>query len=207
MIVAGLALAGCDDLALGGARPEPITLMAPDSFAYFVATPDRYCIDRAVSREGQDFYVMAGCALVSNLEVMPFRDGLITVQFGADQTAAITGAETDMRALLSTAEGVALLSSSGNPGAITVDALETGDNLVIVHFTDTAPPLFDGLEQSEWRAFLDIGGRLTTVTVRGFARAPMTRNDGQALLLQAVGVLVEANRPAQMAAILAARQN
>jgi hypothetical protein len=110
-----------------------------------------------------------------------------------------------MRALLSTAAGVALLSSTGNPGAITVDALETGSNLVIVHFTDTSAPPANGLEQSEWRAFLDIGGRLTTVTVRGFERAPMSLGDGQALLLQAVGVLVEANSPAQTAANLAAR--
>lgn len=189
------ALAGCDDLAagLGGGGGEPVRAMQLVGGEVILQAPDGYCIDTRSSRARAGFAVMAGCALISDEAVMPFRDGLLTVQLGDPGTAAVAGSEQALRDLLQSAAGVSLLSPSGDPAAISVDALLSRPNLVSVHFTDAAPPPFEGLEQVEWRAFFDLGDRMATVTVRGFERAPLTENAGLSLLEQAVRALTLAN--------------
>lgn len=173
----------------------PVRAMALLHGAAGVQAPDGYCIDTRASRPDEGFAAMAGCALVSNLAQMPSRDGLITVQIGGSDTASVAGAEAELRALLSTARGVGLLSSSGIPEAIRVEDLRSGPNLVMVRFSDGAPPPIRGLEQVEWRAFLDVRGRFATVTVRGFDRAPLTTEEALRLLRQAIASLEAANLP------------
>lgn len=194
-----LGLSGCDIAAglpsltsLTGSA-EPVRAMTLLGGSVVAQAPDGYCIDQASSGARQGFVVMAGCALLSEEPVMPFRDGLITVQVGDAGTAGVAGGEQALRDLLTSPEGVGLLSATGDPATISVDTLFAQDNLVTVHFTDLAPPPFDGLEQLEWRAFFDLGDRISTVTVRGFARAPLSENAGLGLLQQAVTVLKSVN--------------
>jgi len=124
---------------------------------------------------------------------MPTRDGLITVQIGGPGTASVTGNEQALRALLNTAGGVAILSATGRAEGISIDVLDARSNLVAVRFRDASVPAFDGLEPVEWRAFLDLGDRLATVTVRGFLRAPLDADAGRLLLEEAVAALRAAN--------------
>lgn len=158
-----------------------------------VAAPSGYCIDNGTSRPSRGFVVMAGCALVSNEQRMPAVDGLITVQVGDPETAFVSADEEALRALLATAEGAAILSPSGDPTGIEIDELESRDGVVYVHFLDRSPPPADGLEQLEWRAFFDLGSRLATVTVRGFARSPIDAGEGLALLRRAVATIRDAS--------------
>lgn len=188
-----LGLAGCDLATLGVGGGEPVRAMSLLGGAAVVQAPDGYCIDQGSSRTRSGFVVMAGCALVSEQAEMPYRDGLITVQVGEAGTAAVAGSEQELRDLLGSAAGVGLLSAVGDPTSISVDTLVSQDNLVLVHFTDRAPPPFDGLEQAEWRAFFDLGDRMSTVTVRGFARAPLDVNAGLGLLEQSVRAIRQAN--------------
>ncbi|SMY08427.1 hypothetical protein [Flavimaricola marinus] len=187
-------LMGCDIAAdLSGGSSEPVRAMSLLGGDVVVQAPDGYCIDERSSRARSGFVVMAGCALVSDQAEMPYRDGLITIQVGQPGTAAVDGSEDALRDLLSSASGVGLLSSTGDPSTISVDALNSRDNLVTVHFSDSAPPPFEGLEQLEWRAFFDLDDRLSTVTVRGFERSPLNENAGLGLLEQAVRSIQSAN--------------
>jgi len=158
-----------------------------------VATPTGYCIDERTSRPSRGFVVMAGCALVSDEPSMPAVDGLITVQVGDADTALVDNDEEALAALLATAQGAAVLSPNGDPTAIEIDRLENRDGVVYVHFIDSAAPPVDGLEQLEWRAFFDLGSRLATVTVRGFARAPLDTDEGLSLLRRAVATIRDAS--------------
>lgn len=192
----GLALmaAGCADLGLELRMPGPaIRAMAMYDGSVVARTPDGYCIDERTSRPEAGFAAMGGCAILSALPIMPRTEALITVQFGAPDSATVAGAERDLVTLLRSAQGAALLSSSGQPDAILVEGIETGPGVVLVRFLDTAPPLAEGLEQVEWRAFFDIAGRLTTLTVRGFARAPLDRERGLQLMSDAVASIRAAN--------------
>lgn len=185
----GVTLVGCAPLDLG---PGTRALALLDG-AVVAQGPEGYCVDRRTSRPATGFAVMGGCAIIAALPIMPRTEALITVQFGGAESGAVEGREAALVALLRSARGVALLSSDGQPEAILVDGIEQAPGIVLVRFTDTGPPLVAGLEQVEWRAFLDLRGRLTTVSLRGFTRAPLGQARGLELMAEAVATLRAAN--------------
>lgn len=182
-------LGACTGLGLTGGAPS----VALYSGAVTVQGPEGYCVDTRISRPAIGFAALASCALISDVAVVPGIEGLITIQVGAAGSASVAGAEQDLAALLRSPDGVALLASNGDASSIDMDTLETSAGVVIVHFTDTGPPIAAGLEQLEWRAFLDLGDRLATIGVRGFERAALSREDGLRLLNRAVFSLRAAN--------------
>ena len=208
LVAAGLALAGCGDDALGlafSAEPgdaTPLRRSGVPAFAMLdgavnVQGPEGFCVDTATSRPARGFAVLATCGLISDIPAVPAIEGLITVQVGEPGSAVVAGSEVTMRDLLTSGPGVQLLATDGRPESITIDRIDTREGLVVVHFTDAAPPAIAGLEQREWRAFLDLGERLATISVRGFARAPLREDTGLVLLDQAVFALQAVNKPAE----------
>lgn len=186
---AALALLGACAVMPGGGVERLVILQG----AVTVEGPEGYCVDTGLSRPGRGFAALANCAIISDIALAPGIDGFITVQVGEAGTAGVTGAETTLAALLQSPDGAALLAGDNDPATIVMDTVESSAGLVIVHFTDTGAPLSPGLEQLEWRAFLDLGDRLTTIGVRGFARDPLSRADGLRLLNRAVFSLRAAN--------------
>ncbi len=191
VLAALILLAGCEAVVENrGIR----TLSVLDG-AVSVRGPEGYCVDQQSSRAGSGFAVLAGCAVVSDATMMPTVEGLITVQIGAASSASVTGAEPEMAALLRTTLGAQLLSAASNPASVQVARVDRADGVVVVRFSDATPAATPGLEPSEWRAFLDIKGRLTTISLRGFVRAPIPSEQGLRLLSQAIGALRAANAP------------
>jgi len=183
-----VGLAAC--VAVGGGGVQSLAVAGG---AVTVQGPEGYCVDSRISRPARGFAALASCALISDIAVVPGIEGLITVQVGDAGSAIVGGAEQDLSAILRSQTGAGLLANNGDPETVVMDTVETSAGLVIVHFTDTAPPIVDGLEQLEWRAFLDLGDRLVTIGVRGFDRAPLGRDQGLRLLNRAVYSLRSAN--------------
>ncbi len=202
-VAAGLALAACGALpdlpGLGGSPARQSLTTGVPAFAILdgainVQGPEGFCVDTGVSVPARGFAVLAACGLISDIATVPAIEGLLTMQVGAAGSAVVNGSEQTMRDLLQSEPGVQLLATNGRPDSITIDQIDTRDGLVVVHFTDTAPPVVEGVEQLEWRAFLDLGDRLATISVRGLTRAPLRRDTGLLLLDQAVFALQAANR-------------
>jgi hypothetical protein len=191
VLAALILLAGCE----AGVENRGIRTLSVLDGAVSVRGPDGYCVDQQSSRAGSGFAVLAGCAVVSDATMMPTLEGLITVQIGAAGSASVTGAEPEMAALLRTSLGAQLLSATSNPASVQVARVDRADGVVVVRFSDATPAATPGLEPSEWRAFLDIRGRLTTISLRGFVRAPIPSEQGLRLLSQAIGALRAANAP------------
>ncbi len=187
-----MAIAGCD----AGVNTRGVRTLSVLEGAVSVRGPEGYCVDLQSSRASSGFAVLAGCALVSDAALMPAIEGLITVQIGAAGSASVAGAEPELAALLRTAQGAQLLSAAGNPASVQVDRVDRAEGVVVVRFSDAAPARTAGLEPLEWRAFLDIRGRLTTISLRGFERAPVLAEQGLRLLSQAIGALRAANTQA-----------
>ena len=158
-----------------------------------VAGPEGYCVDPLASRPEAGFAVLGACGLLGGSGGMPGTDGFITVQAGAAGTASVSGSETDLATLLRLPMGAALLTDSGRPATVAVGLVEQSPGLVIVQFTDRAPPPVDGLAAEEWRAFMDLGGRLVTVGLRGYDRAPLSAAQARGLLYATVAALRAAN--------------
>ena len=191
------ALSPTQSLDEGGEGVPRLALVGGDVMA---VGPPGYCVDVVASNVSNGFAVMASCTLISDIPESPVIDGLVTVQLGAPGSAAITGAETALERLLRTDDGARLLSSEGRAQTVTLDAVVTRPGVVTVHFADSGSPVVYGVETLEWRAFLDLGDRLTTVAVRGFERAPLSRDEGLVLLEGAVAALRAANPEAAAAA-------
>jgi hypothetical protein len=190
-LAALILLTGCE----AGFDARGIRTLSVLDGAVSVRGPEGFCVDQQSSRAGSGFAVLAGCAVLSDATVMPTHEALITVQIGATDSAAVSGAEADLAALLRTVQGATLLSASSDPATVQVARIDRADGVVVVRFSDAAPTAIQGLEPLEWRAFLDIRGRLTTISLRGFDRAPLPADQGLRLLSQAIGALRAANAP------------
>lgn len=170
-------------LALGGCLSNPpVQSMALLGGEITVTPPRGYCLDAATSRSGDGFAVMAPCATLGGESAVPSVLGVATVQVGAPGSGAVSGAESNLRDLLVSSEGAALLSTKGSAADIKVLGSQVQNNVVKIHFTDTAPPPLAGLQAEEWRAFTDMNGRLVTVAVRGLENAPLSDGGGAWLL-------------------------
>lgn len=191
-----LMVAGCE----AGDTGRGIRTLAVLDGAVSVRGPDGFCVDQQSSRADTGFAVLAGCAIISDATLMPAQEGLITVQIGEAGSAGVAGAEADLVRLLETAQGATLLSATGDPATVKIERVDRADGVVVVRFSDTAPAAIAGLEPLEWRAFLDIKGRLTTISLRGFDRARIATAPGLRLLSQAIGAIRAANMPSEAAA-------
>jgi hypothetical protein len=192
-VAAGLALgalSGCD-LPLPG---QGVRTFAVVDGSVNVRGPDGYCVDPTASRAATGFAVLGECGLIAATGIIPTADGFITVQVGPPDSATVDGSEAELAALLRSERGAALLSDSGRPSNVRIDQLDRSDGIIAVNFVDRGPPPVDGLVSVEWRAFLDVRGRLTTISVRGYERSPLTSAQAQALLYGTVSGMQGANR-------------
>ena len=187
LLALALVLSGCAGADLAGGGVPALGLYGG---AVTVQGPDGYCVDRAASRGAQGFAILAPCTQFGT-EGTAFTSGVITVQVGAAGSAAVTGSEGELAQMLRAQP--AMLSARGQGADIDVRGIDTAPGLVRVEFTDAGPPPSAAVGTGEWRAFLDIGGRLTTVALRAPAGAPLTAEAGQRLLDRAVATLRAAN--------------
>ncbi len=204
-------LTGCDDIegmASNVAGQLAGVAAAPDATSEGIRTlsllggdvrargPEGYCVDQGASNARRGFAVLAGCALLSDdAAVMPTLDGLITIQFGAEDTASVTGNETAFAQFLETDGGRGLLASSGDLANVSEVRTVTDNAGVLARFEDTSGPVFAGTSGPQWRGFLDINGRLTTISVLSFDRDALARGEGERLLTVAMAELGEVNAP------------
>lgn len=170
-----LALSACS-------KPAPVKSLALLDGEITATTPAGYCVDTSTSDPASGFAVMAPCATLGAGDPAPDALGVATVQVGPPESSVVSGAESDLRKLLETDEGAALLSADGAADEINILYAQALENSVTVHFADDGDGPITGLQNQEWRAFTDINGRLVTVAVRGLATAPLQDGTGSWLL-------------------------
>lgn len=203
-LIAAFSLASCDQVSNSLARigaPNDVTgqgirtlsLLGGDVRA---RGPNGYCVDQGASNARSGFVVLAGCALMADdVAIMPSLDGLITIQFGDENTASVTGNEAGFATFLNTQTGRSLLSRNGDDTSVSEVSTITDETAVLVRFDDASGPIVRGTSGSQWRGFLDIKGRLATVSVLSFNRAPLSASESERLLVVAMAELAEVNAP------------
>lgn len=165
-----------------------------------VRGPEGYCIDQSASNARRGFVVMAGCGVVSaGTPVMPSLNGLITVQFGDAGTASVTGNEDAFAEFLKSETGRSVLAANGDIATVIEVATIADRAGVLARFVDTSGPSIAGTSGPQWRGFLDINGRLATVTVLSLDYDDLNRGQGERLLIVAMAELAEVNAPAAQA--------
>lgn len=197
-----IALTGCGGFSLANMGGAPLPSLALRGGAVIAAGPDNYCVAPSVSNPGNGFALLAACDVISGGKSRPSINALITTQVGDVASASVAGSEPVFRAFLETDAGRALLSRTATASTITIAELDSRQGQVTVVFDDTSPAAFAGLQQREWRSFVDVGDRLVTLTVRGLAGDPLSDARARALMNQAVGALRVANAQPNPAALV-----
>ena len=186
---AGLQLPSLPKLASSAGTPTAPLL----SGAFMAASMDGYCVDPNGSRPKKGFAIMAPCSILGVDDSPLMIHAVVTLQVGDTGSAIVSQDPAAFSDYLNSPNGPLLLSRSGDAETVNVRAVFQQGDYVTVYFVDEAPAVIDGLQESEWRAFVDIGGRLVTVAVRGLDEVPLSEQSGALMLRQSVNAVVEAN--------------
>lgn len=201
-VMAVLMLPGCDGAGLnlptlpglGGQRDATghgIRTLSLLEGSVRVRAPEGYCIDQSASRARSGFVMMAGCAVVADeIGVMPSLDGLLTVQFGDVGSAGVDGNEAILAALLQGDSADA--AGSDEPGGDVAELYQSANRVILRH-DEVSPPEMSGTTGPVWRGFMDVRGRLVTITVRSFDRAPLRNEEARRLLEITMSEVAQAN--------------
>ena len=197
-----LTLAGCEGVDLGpglnfagpASGPGVRTLIIMNG-SLRIRGPEGYCIDQRASRASAGFVVMGSCALVSDTPIAPANAGVLTFQAGEPGSAGVAGSERTLETMLKSTEGRTLLSTDGDPATVRDVQVTRQPGAVLVQFSDAGIEPVAGMQDLEWRAFSDLGGRLVTLALRVPAHDPMTPAQGRAVMQQAIAALRAVNTP------------
>lgn len=193
------ALAGCGaDLSkLANSLPGGVSDAVPTAAMFagdvIAVGPAGYCVDPDSSRIKVGFAILAPCATLGVAGAPAVTRAIATIQAGEKGSSIVDGNKAAFAAYLKGPNGPSVLSRSGKANTVRVVEVATFDRHVAVHLRDKAPAQIDGTQEDEWRGFVDVAGRLLTVSVRGLDAAPLSDRQGAILLDQAVKALIAAN--------------
>ncbi|MEJ6390054.1 hypothetical protein [Gymnodinialimonas ulvae] len=185
-LVLGLTalLAGCVSLGGGGdAAPRAAQVTAD---AVTITGPEGFCVDPDLTRNDGDtgFVLLGNCAAISGRARAPQPDiqAVLTATVAArsEPGGGLTGALDELDGFFRSDAGQALLSRSGEAESITILETRVAADMFLLHARDSSPAAVVGVAQDYWRAYLDLGPRLATLSV--LALADQDVSDEQALL-------------------------
>jgi hypothetical protein len=170
--LAGLALAACTDSMLGMPTRAKVTVAGRP---VVIAAPAGFCIDSPSTRvtTGGAFVLISDCALLglSKAEKAPVGAALTaSVSSGGlggegdDEAATLD----DLQAFIDTPDGRALIGRSGRAGRVRVLSKIQKDDVLYVLVEDRGQQPIAGIDNRFWRAFLEVNGRMTVLSVVGF---------------------------------------
>lgn len=158
---------------------------APGQTGAALAGPPGYCPLDGTRRDqgGTVFVAFSRCAPGGGGQA-DGPDAVLTASLGAAGSAQ--GADLSpvaLRGFFTGRDGRATLSRTGTPEAVVLHDISTVEDTVILRLTDRSRNLPEAIAQGEsWRAVLSAGGRLVTLTVQSRREAPLTTEQGRALI-------------------------
>lgn len=178
-VLAGLLLAGCDPAtmaAMSGNSPSRAKVTVAGR-PVVIAAPPGFCIDApsTTMTSAGAFVLMSDCAL---LGAQSSRTGATPV--GAALTASVSsgglGGEgddaaaslDDLQDFLDTPDGRALVGRSGRADRVRILSRQQKGDVLYVLVEDRGQQPIAGIDPRFWRAFLEVNGRMTVLSVIGF---------------------------------------
>lgn len=200
-VLAGLlGLAACDGTGMMSGSPTRTTLNVAGQ-PVTLAAPPGFCIDSSstsVTAEGA-FVLMSDCALLGSAGDAERR------RIGAALTASVSAGglagegddpAQDLAGLAefaATPEGRAVLGRSGRSDHVRILATETRRDVLYLLVEDRGPQPVAGIDRRFWRAFLELDGRMTVLSVLGFEGAGIDPQQGLNHLVAFADALQSAN--------------
>lgn len=152
--------------------------------AVTIVPPKGYCVDAKASRSGEDNAVilMGRCSASSDRAA-----ALVTTSLGvAGSDAALSIGPVALTGFFNSADGLAMLSSSGKAEDVTLSKSQIEGEALFLLIDDKTTGTY-------WRAFSSLSGRLLTLTAAGVDTVILNPDDGRELLSQTLIALNKAN--------------
>ena len=152
--------------------------------AVTVSPPDGYCVNPNVSKTGGDNAVVliGRCSAASAVAA-----ALLTTSIGeAGSGNALNAGPVALTSFFTSAEGRAMLASSGDANDAVVTASETDKDAVLLLIKDRALGTY-------WRGIFALRGRLVMVSATGGESTGLSPDSGRALLSKTIASLRRAN--------------
>ena len=190
---AAVLLAGCSNTGDVSTRDAGLSRTAPDTIAVankaiVIGGPPGYCIDRSASRVRGDsaFVLLASCASITqNPEAdAPLAPGLLTasVERRSGNAPPTEAALAQLQDYVASPAGRAALARDGQTASVEIHGTILSDGVLYIHLTDGSANATPGLDETYWRGFFDLNGRLVTISVVGFESIPMPADSGLATM-------------------------
>lgn len=201
-----LVVAGCGGV-LGAVAPAPAEI-AVTSDLIVVTGPEGYCVDPTATRNSDDtgFVLLGNCAAIANSgrAGQPAVPAVLTAAVSARSDGGrLADSMADLDTFFRSEEGLRLISRTGDAATVTVlDTAVEGD-VFFLHATDASAGAVDGVQSDYWRAYLDVGDRIATLSVLALEDRALSRDDSLFTLRAFVDAVQAANVAPEAAAAVA----
>jgi hypothetical protein len=201
LVAACLALAACDAAGLpglgAGLSPAP-SQVAVTADRIVVTGPRGFCVDPTATRDTAEtgFVVLGNCAAIANSRraAQPATPAVLTATISerAGDTRLADNLD-QLDAFFRSDEGKTLLSRSRNPNRVRILETDRTRNVFFLHATDRSTGAIADVQPTYWRAYLDVGPRLATLSVLALQDRSLTREESLSLLRSFVQTVQDAN--------------
>lgn len=194
-----VVLAGCvGGFGGGGSIADAPREVQVTSDLITITGPSGFCVDPTATQNNGDtgFVLMGNCAAISGSSraAQPDVAAVLTATVSAPSSG---GSLTENLAALETFfrsnDGRALLSRSGDADSVQILATRTSNGIFWLHARDTSGGDMAGAATDYWRAYMDIGPRLATLSVLALADADVSDDVAFATLTRFAAAVQEAN--------------
>ncbi|WP_439136814.1 hypothetical protein [Roseicyclus sp.] len=172
--------------------------MAVTTDRIVISGPDGFCVDPTATRDSSDtsFVLLGNCAAISNSRraAQPATPAVLTATVSAPSAEGrLSDSLQQLDGFFRSDEGLTLLSRSGDPAQVTILDTALDGGVFLLHADDTSADAISGVQSEYWRAYLDVGPRIATLSVLSLEERNLTREESLSLLLNFVRVVQGAN--------------
>lgn len=187
ILAAVIALSGCmEDVPQAASAEAPSRVVVADG-TVIVAGPDGYCVDLEASRDASAgaFVVLGSCAAIAGNPALPQpqRPAVLTATVsGPGGGAPVSDSLPALDSYFRSDAGRAALARSGRAENVTILQGFSRDGAYILRLRDVSGFSGPALEPDYWRAVVDVGDRIVTLSVLAPRGKAHTAEEGLAIL-------------------------
>lgn len=197
-----LLLAACAPAGIAGGAPTRTSVELAGA-EIVVAAPQGFCIDRRSTRRSAAgaFVLVGDCALLGPVggRARPPVGAVMTASVstaGLGEGARAAQSLARLASFAATPAGLSALGRSGESARTRILATRTRGDALYLLVEDAGPQRGPELDRRFWRAFLEVGGRLTVLSLLAFEDAGIDPQRGLELLTAFADAVQRANPPA-----------
>jgi hypothetical protein len=195
LIVSFCLMAACDGPGAGNSAPRNVTVTTDQ---VVITGPRGFCVDPSSSQQNNSdgaFVALGSCAALNQgPSAEPAFPAILTATIsrpmGSGQVASNIG---QFDSFFRSEDGRRLLSRTQDPESVTIIETISSPGIFYLHASDRSQTVIGGVQSEYWRAYLDLGSRIITLSVLEADGQSLGPNQSFELLTRFVQSILRAN--------------